>query len=418
MSIGFNCVLFSNFSCGETMSGLESKASFKERALEIGATAAFVTTLETAGIDCFGKLAFVCSANPHSGDDTPLKTAVTALTGAEPSVAEMMVLRRLWFEANAYALADLKSLTDVSPGDAVKSMPLAERMARLQRQKDRLQGVIFDVHHEPSHHLVDRVQAMIDEGVLTYLEPGRCTSRSHEVQSDKEAMHIKFDGSGNLKVTKKDSELQCDTSGELQLRMALTRRSLAFDLAGLASFSVQELWHSHLVTALLKTPPAGHKFVTVQQVLTADKELWLQMSQVTRGKLKVTVGQDPPLDAEFKRLMYAAEIACYMTPLPAPKTAGPPAGGPPKAQPKPSPSRPTKRKFDNDKSNPKGESIKQMLNNLPKDCSSKLANGRFICLKFNKGTCPNQKQDKCKFGVHVCYRNNCGKNVPYIECNH
>ena len=223
-------------------------------------------SLVTAGIDCFGKLAFVCSANPHSGDDTPLKTAVTALIGAEPSVAEMMVLRRLWFEANAYALSDLKSKTDATPGETVKSMPLAERMARLKQQQERLKGVIFDVHHEPSHHLVDKVQAMLEDGVLTYLEPGRCTARSHEVQSDKEAMQVRFDGAGNLKdlkVTKKDSELQCDTSGELQLRMALTRRSLAFDLAGLASFSVQELWHSHLVTALLKSPPAGHKYVTV-----------------------------------------------------------------------------------------------------------------------------------------------------------
>ena len=403
------------------MSGLESTASFRERAIDIGGTAAFVETLVTAGIDCFGKLAFICSANPHAGDDAPLKTAVTALISREPTVAEMMVLRRLWFEANAYALADLKTKSESTPGESVKSMPLAERMARLERQKTRLQGVIFDAHHEPSHHLVDKVQAMLDDGVLSYLEPSKCTSRSHEVQSDREAMQVKFDGSGNLRVTKKDSDLLCDTSGELQLRMALTRRSLAFDLAGLASFSVQELWHSHLVTALLKTPPAGHRFVTVQQVLTADREIWLQMSQTMRGKLKTTVGQDPPLDAEFKRLMYAAEISCYMTPLPAGKPPGPPSAPSKPQQPappqKPGPNRPNKRKFEQGKGG-QGETIKQMLNNLPKGCSSKLPNGRFICLKFNKGMCPNQKQDKCKFGVHVCYKDNCGKNVPYVECGH
>ena len=402
------------------MSGLESKASFKERALEVGATPAYVETLAAGGIDSFGKLAFVCSANPHSGDDAPLKTAVAALVGAEPSVAEMMVLRRLWFEAHAYALADLKTMTDGPAGNTVKTMPLAERMARLKRQKEKLQGVIFDAHHEPSHHLVDKVQSMLDDGVLVYLEPSKCTSRSHEVQSDKEAMQVKFDGAGNLKIAKKESELMCDTSGELQLRMALTRRSLAFDLAGLASFSVQELWHSHLVATLLKTPPAGHRFVTVQQLLTADRELWLQMSQATRGSLKVTVGQDPPLDAQFKKLMYAAEISCYMTPLPAAKSVAPTSPHKPQQPPanKPAGGRPNFRKYENDKGNPKGETIKQMLNSLPKDCSSKLPNGRFICLKFNKGTCPNQKQDKCKFGVHVCYRNNCGKNVPYIECSH
>ena len=400
------------------MAGLESKPSFKERALEIGGTDDFIQRLVNAGIDCFGKLAFICSANPHSGDDAPLKDAVTTLLTAEPSVAEMMVLRRLWFEANAYALADLKAKTERGTTDSVKTMPLPERMARLERQKQKLQGVIFDIHHEPSHHLVDKVQSMVEDGVLQYLEPSKCTSRSHEVQNDKEAMQIRFDVSGSLRVTKKESDLSCDTSGELQLRMALTRRSLAFDQAGLASFAMQEKWHSHLISALLRPPPAGHKFVTVQQILTADKELWLQMSQVSRGALKVAMGQDPPLDALFTQYMHAAEISCFMTPLPSQKAAAPadkPAG-------KPQPSkgggkdRPNKRKFE--QGTGKGETIKQMLNNLPKDCSSKLPNGRFICLRFNKGTCPQQKADKCKFGVHVCYHNNCGKSVPYIECSH
>lgn len=112
--------------CISAMSGLEPKASFNERALEIGATEALVTSLTGAGIDCFGKLAFACSANPHSGDGSPLREAVTALLGAEPSVAEMMVIRRLWFEASGFALADLKSKTDKTPGEGVKSMPLAE----------------------------------------------------------------------------------------------------------------------------------------------------------------------------------------------------------------------------------------------------------------------------------------------------
>lgn len=61
---------------------------------------------------------------------------------------------------------------------------------------------MFDIHHEPSHHLVDKVQFMVDDGVLWYLEPPKCTSGSHEVQNDKEAMQVKFDSSGSLWVTK------------------------------------------------------------------------------------------------------------------------------------------------------------------------------------------------------------------------
>ena len=401
------------------MSGLESKPSFKARALEIGTDAGFLNELMTAGIDSFGKLAFICSSNPHSGDDTALVTAVTDILGNAPDSVHMISLRRLWFEAHAYALADLKSKTEGVQSDTVKSMPLPERMARIEQQKTRLPGVIFDVHHEPSHHLVDKVQAMVDDGVLVYLAPSKCTSRSHEVQSDKTALHVQFDQSGNLKVAKREADLSCDTSGELQLRMAMTRRSLAFDQSGLASFAVQELWHSHLITALLRPPPAGHRFITVQQILTADKELWQLMSQESRGTLKVTPGEAPPLDALFTRYMHSAQIACFMNPLPAssaPKhdidkapTKGE-HGDKRQADPK---KNPLKRKQPGG-----GETIKQMLANLPQNCSSKLPNGRFICLRYNKGTCPNQKASKCKFGLHVCYHTGCGKNVPYIECQH
>lgn len=298
------------------MSGLESKASFRARAIEIGAESTYVDALEAAGVDSFGKLAFICGSNPASGDDTPLTQAVTDLLGTAPSPTEMMILRRLWFEAHAFALADLKSKTERSPSDTVKQMPLPERMARLDAQKKKLSGIIFDAHHEPSHHLVDRVQNMIDEGVLVYIPPSKCTSRSHEVQSDRSAMQVQFDASGNLKVCKKETDLQCETSGELQLRMALTRRSLAFDQAGLATFTKQELWHSHLISTLLKQPPAGHKYVTVQQLMAADKELWERMSQESRGELRVVPGQAPPLDALFTRFMYSPEVTCYMTPLP------------------------------------------------------------------------------------------------------
>ena len=170
------------------MSGLESKPSFKARALEIGTDPAFLSELIAAGIDSFGKLAFICSSNPHSGDDTALVAAVTDILGSAPDSVHMISLRRLWFEAHAYALADLKSKTEGAPSETVKSMPLPERMARIEQQKTRLSGVVFDVHHEPSHHLVDKVQAMVDDGVLVYLAPSKCTSRSHEVQSDKKLL--------------------------------------------------------------------------------------------------------------------------------------------------------------------------------------------------------------------------------------
>ena len=107
---------------------------------------------------------------------------------------------------------------------------------------------------------------------------------------------------GNVKVTKAENQLNCDVTGELRLRQCLTRKALAFDQIKLCSFDVMETWHNAVVQALMRKPPAGHKYVTIQQIMAADRELWSLLSQSTRGKLKVMVGQPPPLDVELETL--------------------------------------------------------------------------------------------------------------------
>ena len=93
-------------------------------------------------------------------------------------------------------------------------------------------------------------------------------------------------------------------------------KGLAFDQIKLCSFDVMESWHNAMVQALMRKPPAGHKYVTTQQIMAADRELWSFLSQNTRGKLKVTVGQPPPLDDELEALRKSPSVLCFMTPLP------------------------------------------------------------------------------------------------------
>jgi hypothetical protein len=51
-----------------------------------------------------------------------------------------------------------------------------------------------------------------------------------------------------------------------------------------------------MMNATMRVSPSGHKYVTMQQVLSADRELWSMMSQDSRGNLKVSAGAEPPLD--------------------------------------------------------------------------------------------------------------------------
>ena len=54
------------------MSGLESTPAFKERALQIGMEQTVLDALLAAGVNTYGKLAFVCSSRPSSGNDDAL----------------------------------------------------------------------------------------------------------------------------------------------------------------------------------------------------------------------------------------------------------------------------------------------------------------------------------------------------------
>ena len=404
---------------------MDSKASFRARALEIGIEAEAVDKLVAAGLSSFSKLAYVCAVNPSSGDDTKFKQALETLLGSEIRAVDMISYRQLWFESYTIAMTELEDRVKKTPLDTPKSLPLAERMVRVEKQKKDLPGLVFDQYLEPAHSLTDKAHAMIEDGVLLYLAPEKCISRHDEIQNQKSEPQVSFDGQGNLKVTKRAADLSCDTSGELKLRQALTRKALACDQAGLCSFKTLEEWHNQMMTATMRQPPSGHKYISMQQVLHADRELWSQMSQESRGALKVAAGADPPLDKLIKKYRESPQILCFMTPLPGSSTPAAPKPQPAAPKNNPAPKRPqvdqpgphnlSKNKY---RCTEGGKTVKDLLNALPQNCVSKTDSGKFICLHFNNGTCRKQKSASCNMGLHICYYKGCNQKRPYIECSH
>ena len=67
------------------MASMESVPSFRARAADIGMSAELIDRLVAAGLDTFGKLAYVCSVSPTAGDDGPLRDALgRMLAGGDP----------------------------------------------------------------------------------------------------------------------------------------------------------------------------------------------------------------------------------------------------------------------------------------------------------------------------------------------
>lgn len=256
---------------------LESEATFAERASVIGLEDAVIDALKAAGFGTYGAFAFATAYTPQSQDETPFKDFITRILGAEPADSVLSRLRRLFFESHSLALQDLRTRVESTSDSPMptRKLPTAERVARQAAQEATLQGVIFDPDTTPANQLVDLFVDMVETGILTYIKPEQCCSRAQEVASIRKDQSVSTDVHGVLKVASKAAEVTCDANTEIKLRAALLRRSLAMDLAELASFTTIETWVQFLFAQLVKDPPKGFAKVSLQQILDCDRQLFV-----------------------------------------------------------------------------------------------------------------------------------------------
>lgn len=276
----------------------------------------YYQALKTAGVSTYGKLAFVCGYTPGQGDEKVLFDAIQTLVGAAPTAAEQMVLRRLFFEANTMALADLRTRFEKDDSSEPKEIPLAERMARLQQQKARLTGVHFSSETEPAHKLVDTVFQMCQDQQIHWIPWEKLLSRASEVLSVKKDLQINFDASGVLKLAHKTEASPGELSGEIKVRQALSRRSRAFDLASLCDYQVMEAWHEKMFEIMQRVPPNNCAPVTMMQTKEADKMLWKKMAESIRGSILLRPDGRKPMEVEIALLVNDPEVQFLMMPMP------------------------------------------------------------------------------------------------------
>ena len=170
--------------------------------------------------------------------------------------------------------------------------------------------------------------------MLQYVKPESCCSRAQEAQSVRKDTSLSLDSAGSIKLATAD--LSCDTSSEIKLRAALQRRSLAMDLAGLATFTVVEGWVQFLFTKLMQDPPKAFQRISLTQILECDKQLFTVASHRTMGALTPDPNKVKPLDAIIEELRQSPEILHYLAPLPGGRASSEPPAKKPKRDPSPS----------------------------------------------------------------------------------
>jgi hypothetical protein len=299
------------------MSGyIESEAVFQQRCTEIGLTAAHHRLLCTANYSTMGKFAYSCNFVPGAADDTRLIETIDRVCGVHPDEGIVGIFRRLFFESFTMVQADLKMRLERSDEAPLRKLAVPERAARYAKQVAKLTSLVLTGQLECSDCLVDETIRQFDENRLKYIKWERCLMKDSEGDSVKKVNSIDHNSQGLLRLTTESVSGDADTSSELLLRFAMSRRGLAYDQANLIEYSFHEAWVTKLFTFRLREAPANHARISLEQVLNADKALFAKLCQLTRAGIIPTAAGVRPLDLVFTDTTKDPEVLLLLSNLP------------------------------------------------------------------------------------------------------
>ena len=410
---------------------VDSKPYFESRAKSIGFSDAQLAELANSGVDSMAAMTFYCNYQPSAVDDKPLLDAVTKTFNKDPPEPQVLIMiRRLHFEAHAIFLSDMKSRVTATEDDAPKKIPVAERASRHAAQQAKLSGVRLEGEMECSHSLLDTVMQQFERNELKHVPLNLCTSRDQEQSGHKKDSQLVLDSDGQIKIKPGSSMAKADTSTDFRIYQAFNRRGLAYDQANLLDYMVHLKWVDYLFSAMQRRVPDNFNTISLQQVLTADKELWKRLADETRSGITPDVANGRPLDAAMAKWSTHPEIVFFL--LPTPSSSGSNNshkrdndGG------KGSYSRfdraGTDRRFSpkgkgnyskGGKGKGKGDRGKQFSSPLPDGCVAQNDRGVRLCFGYNssRGCTYAKAGDKCARGMHVCARAGCFGNHSALAC--
>ena len=156
--------------------------------------------------------------------------------------------------------------------------------------------------------------------------------------------------------------------------------------------------------------------VNHDQLLRADKALWLRVAEETRAQVQGD-GLKRPVDEAIEKWSLHAEIQYHIMPMPsATSSAQTPKATPPAAAPKG-----VVKDYDTKNTKGKGKGKHKGKITIPEDCEIKFGeHQRPICMKYNVGVCRgNVKPGKrCAYGFHVCWKKKCHKKSLRCGVHH
>ena len=396
---------------------MDSEAHFSARASDYGVPAEFMRNLARNGITTLGHLAFVVFRPGAEFEEAAFDRWVTEANGGVPlAMGPAAAIRRLHFEAEIVITSSVRSSVE-STDAAPKPVPIAEKYARMDQIRARLQGLNIHGAGEPSHTLLDECCAQFESRTLRYIEPAKCTSRENEISAGKSDKKLCLDA-GSLSVKESKTVPDEAVSTTFHLSMCLRRRGLAYEFSNLISFRAHELYVERLMKHLTSEPPIGFQSTTLAQVMRADREVFSYLAHNV-ADIRPGVNLVRPLDAALEDALRDCNTAFHLVPLPKHVAKEDTPFGPKKAFTEHSSD---SGPYQKGKGKHKGGKNKSSGSNAaPKGyagCVGRDAKNRPICFDFNLSSCTKAPVGgSCPKGRHVCFKGGCFKTHAYKDAH-
>ena len=390
-----------------TMALVDSQAAFSLHCDKIDGTGWLKRIMSRNSLRTFSDLGFAVGTPQTPATQADFDLFCGNINGhTEMTISEAARVRRLHFEACTLIIAHTKQQVSLdASAEGSRKLPVAEKQARLLQQQERLTGVSLTGELQPSFALIDLAASMLETNAVIWISPSRCSKRESEIQMSvtKEKSTVVAVEQQTLKITTPDDVVKVDHSTELQLQWALQRRGVALDQCRLVDWDVHQKWLHYLLGLMTKPVPDGYSKIRMDQLLKADKELFLVMAQEIQQSGERLSDTPSPMNVSMQKLMTDPRITMHLLPVPnslARASASTTATPPPKSDVAP------KGRGKVRKDGKQSARAKSMCPAELKEYKQVDDKGRPICWAFNlKGGCKETVTDgRCKKGSHICIK--------------
>ena len=128
---------------------------------------------------------------------------------------------------------------------------------------------------------------------------------------------MKPDRDGSIQLATTESEHSCDINSDMLLGLALRRRALAAEIAGLASYDCFNVGHESLIAECLRDALPGYSKASLPQLRRAGMEAFRLTGEACRSGTRKRAGQEKTdFETHFRAATASTQVRLLLQPLP------------------------------------------------------------------------------------------------------